>query len=187
LSKVLLFWNVALTVIVVASLLVNANFVMASNDPPVKVFTATADHAGGLDGASTNFNSSINSDTTWTLLESVNVNFGTQTHPHHCVAVASADVINPYGGASGAHNSYRFDLSINTPSPAADTPGERMLDFVNTADSVASQTVTTNRTFFNIGQGSWNIYFLARRSAGGTVTATVSDVSMSVVCMKVQQ
>lgn len=184
LLKVVLFWNAALTVVLLASLLVNANFVMAANDPPVKVFTATAAHAGGLDGAGTNINSAITSDSTWTQLLAVDINFGTQTHNHQCIAVASADVINPYGGTSGAHNSYRFDIALDTTSPASDSPGERMVDFVNTTASVAAQPVTTNRVFFNISNGTHTVYFLARRTAGGTLTASTSDASMSVICLK---
>lgn len=185
LLKIVLLWNAVLTALLLASLLANANFALAANDPPVKVFTASPQHAGGLDGGGTTNNVSVNSDATWTQLTTVGINFGTQTHAHQCVAIASADVINPFSGST--HNSYIFDLTLDLPSGGStDTPGTRMLDFVNNSSGESAQNVTTNRAFFNIPNGAHTVYFLGRKNTGAA-NVSVSDSSMSVICMKVTQ
>lgn len=181
LLKLVLVWNAVLTAVLFASLLVNANFAIAANDPPVKVFTSAPQHAGGVDGSSTDGNTTITSDTTWSSLTSVSVNFGTQTHNHQCVAVASADVVNPFSG--GAHNAYRFDIALDTFTNDTDTGTGRTLDFINSADGQSTQTVTTTRTFFNIPNGTHTIRLLARKFTGAP-NATASDASMSVICLK---
>lgn len=188
LFKIVLLWNAALTAILFASLLVNANFALAANDPPVKVFTAQPAHPGGLDGSGTTTNVSINSDASWTQLLTVDISFGTQTHAHQCVAVASADVINPFSGSANQHNAYFFDVTLDLPAGGStDTPGTRTIDHVNnTTYAPASQSITTNRVFFNIPNGAHTVYFLGRKSTGAP-NATVNDSSMSVICMKVTQ
>lgn len=182
--KIVLIWNAVLTALLLASLLANANFALAANDPPVKVFTARSAHAGGLDGSGTTTNVSLNSDSTWAQLMTVDVNFGTQTHAHQCVAIASADVFNPL---SGTHNAYYFDLTVGLPNGGStDGPGTRSIDLVNSSSAPTIQNVTTNRAFFNIQNGVHTVYFLGRK-ASGSANATVGDSSMSVICMKAVQ
>ena len=188
LFKIVLLWNAALTAILLASLLVNANFALAANDPPVKVFTAQPAHTGGLDGSGTTTNVSINSDSSWTTLMTVDVNFGTQTHAHQCVAVASADILNPFSGSANQRNSYFFDLTVGLPNGGSvDGPGSRTVELINNSTyGNATQNITTNRVFFNIQNGVHTVYFLGRKSTGAA-NANVNDSSMSVICMKVTQ
>lgn len=185
LVKLILFWNAVLTALLLGSLLVNANFAMAANDPPVKVFTAHAQHAGGLDGGGTTTNVSINSDTSWTQLLTVDLGFGTQTHNHQCVAIASADIFNPLSGPT--HNNYLFDVTLDLPGGGStDSPGTRSADLINNSSTSTVESVTTNRAFFNIGNGAHTVYFLGRKTTG-SANGTVGDSSMSVICMKVVQ
>jgi hypothetical protein len=188
LFKIVLLWNAALTAILLASLLVNANFALAANDPPVKVFTARSAHAGGLDGSGTTTNVSINSDASWTQLMTVDVNFGTQNHAHQCVAIASADVLNPFSGSANQRNSYFFDLTVGLPNGGStDGPGTRTVELINNSTyGNALENITTNRAFFNIQNGAHTIYFLGRKSTGAP-NANVADSSMSVICLKVTQ
>lgn len=182
--KIILIWNAVLTALLIGSLLMNANFALAANDPPVQVFTAHADHAGGENGGGTVTNFNIYSNTVWSQLLTVNVDFKTQTHNHQCVAIASADVINPYTG--NPHNAYRFDIALDSGTTGDDTISGRTLDFVNSTTGSSVQTVTTNRAFFEIPNGVHTVYFLAKKFTGSP-TAVVSDSSMSVICMKVHQ
>ena len=188
LFKIVLLWNAALTAILLASLLVNANFALAANDPPVKVFTARAAHAGGLDGSGTTNNITISSDSSWTTLMTVDINFGTQNHAHQCVAIASADLLNPFSGNANQRNNYFFDLTVGLPNGGStDGPGTRGIEHVNNLTyAPTTQSITTNRAFFNIQNGVHTVYFLGRKSTGGP-NATVTDSSMSVICMKVTQ
>lgn len=143
--KLVLVWNAALTAILLASLVVNANFALAASDPPVKVYSSNPEHAGGLDGSASTNNVTISSDTTWSTLTSVTIDFGTQSHAHQCVAVASTDVVNPFTGAS--HNAYRFDITLDTTASGTDTGSGRTLDFVNNALGSTNQNVSTRVPF----------------------------------------
>lgn len=186
--KIVIIWNAVLTALLLASLLANANFALAANDPPVKVFTARPAHAGGLDGSGTTNNIAISSDSAWTTLMTVDINFGTQNHAHQCVAIASADVINPFSGSANQRLSYFFDLTVGLPNGgSADGPGTRTVEFINNGTyGNALESITTNRAFFNIQNGAHTVYFLGRKSTGAP-NANVADSSMSVICMKVTQ
>lgn len=183
LVKLILFWNAVLTALLLGSLLVNANFAMAANDPPVKVFTATLDHAGGVDGGATTTNAALTSAATWTQLVSVNIDFGAQTHVHHCVAIGSADVINPFSGTS---NTYRFDLTLDSTTSDADTGTGRVVNFYTSSSSVSAQNVTTNRIFYNVPNQQHTIRMMGQKFAGAMNT-NVTDASISVICTKVLQ
>src|SRR5919202_4377410 len=96
--KLLVAWNIVLTVLFLVSLVLNATWAQAASDPPVRVFTASPEHGVGS-GSETTADFKITRNDTWTELLSVRVDLGT-THKHNCAVFASSDVStnggNPY-------------------------------------------------------------------------------------------
>jgi hypothetical protein len=106
--KLLFTWNVVLTVMLVVVIGIAAVGVQAANDPPVQVYTASLDHAGGAAGTSRTTNTSVTS-TSYQVILTLTVNFTGQSHNHQCFAIGSANLINP---ATGGDTGNRYNISL---------------------------------------------------------------------------
>lgn len=185
--KVILLWNAALTVLLLASLLTNAVLVQAANDPPVKVFTASLDHASSANWAGTTANTAITSTATWAQILTLNVNLSGQTHNHQCAVISSLEVINPTA-APGSHHTYEFGVSLNNTSATGYSATNRTIDFPDTPDWDSERAeVSTARLFPNLVPGNYTIRLLGRKVFASTGDTNVDDASIVVFCFKTLQ
>lgn len=173
-NKWIVRWNIVLTVLMLASLGMNAAWVQAANDPPVRVYTATLQDNGG-DGSATTVDDSITGTTPDTLVSVATANLSA-AHNHICLVTASAEA--NWGG----NGSYIFGLSMDGGAVVAES--ERRIEFVDTADNDSTWTeVSTTYAFTNVS-GSHTFYFSARKNAAGNANMTVTASSMTLVCVK---
>ena len=80
LTKVLVMWNVALSVLVLVGMALYASAAQAANDPPVRVYSANLDDVGA-DGDATVTNKTVNS-TSYTELRKITTERLGAAHPH---------------------------------------------------------------------------------------------------------
>jgi hypothetical protein len=183
--RLLLIWNIVLTILLLIALAFAAVSAQAANDPPVKVYSASLEHNSGATGGGA-ANKTISS-TTFTDILTVNVNFGTQTHNHQCVVIPSARVDNPAVNKTGLL--YDFAVTYDSFPATSYNLSHMTLEFSDHAsfDDVDTVPVTTNRVFTNIGNGMHTLRFQARKGAAANPTLTITNAYMSVICVKVLQ
>lgn len=179
--KLLVVWNIVLsTAFLLLVLGVAVSTVQAANDPPVKVYTAALEHGTGIAGAGKSLDTTINSASYQTIL-SIPVNFTGQSHVHYCVALGSANVINPASGSTG----HRYDFTVQgdaTVSSYAMMTLE-MSDNAN-ADDPNYVPVSTQRVFDSLSAAPHTFYFVARKQAAGSPNMVVDNASFTVICFK---
>jgi hypothetical protein len=129
----------------------------------------------GIGGDETVNNRLVNSSNVWTVL--VAEPFALAEDGGSCIATGSADAGNPN---NGANRQYRFALSIDNANPPVDGPFERTVEF--DANSVGREEVSSTATFRFLQAGVHTIYWVARK-IGNVPNMTVSDNSMTFVCM----
>lgn len=154
---------------------------MLSSAVVLTIGSAQVMAASGVGGDETNVDAVVMSSGNWTVL--LSEQFSNAAPNTHCVATGSADAMNP---VAGDDNRYRFVLSINDPNPPIDGPCERSVEFdENGTDAQHVEEVSSTCTFRHVEVGSPTIFWLARKvpKAGGTPNLTVSDSSMSFVCL----
>lgn len=130
----------------------------------------------GVGGDETNADRVVPSANAWTILTAEP--FQTMNDITHCVATGSADAQNPNMGNS---NLYRFTLSIDTINPAVDGACERTVAFDGGITRI--EEVSSTCAFRNLSTGNHTIYWLARKVAAGAPNLTVTDNSMTFVCL----
>lgn len=163
--RLLVIWNVVLSVLLLLSLGVNAVWVQAANDPPVQVVTVNSDDIGGDHSQSTT-QKLINGSSTVTLLTAT-VSLST-AHTHTCLVTASADT-NATNHAS-THN-----LWLNMDSTSFFAGSQREVYFTG-ADN---QEVTSLYAWDNLS-GSHTFYF----AGSGSPQMAVNARSMTIACFK---
>lgn len=171
--KILVTWNIVLTTVLFLSVIANASFVQAAADPPVKVFTASAQdiRGGGNTGGVVNLDS-----TTQKTLVSVNATLN-PNHGHVCAVIGSAIVIR-YGTGAGFSN-YNIQMDNDAPST-----GSRMgLTFSGSDPDAAQKSVTSNFSFANV-QGNHTFKMIGAKSAAGGTNVSVNNSTLSVICLK---
>jgi hypothetical protein len=177
--KLLLTWNVVLTVLLLAVLAFAALGAQAATDPPVRVFTATLDHGVAGTGGTT-VNAFINSAVPYQTFLTVPVNFTGQSHVHQCLAIGSANVENPGGGTG---NQYVFNIGMDSgfggnsymTLELADNSGVNDPNFV---------PVTTNKIFTNISAAPHTFRFGAYKRQPNDPNFTIHNASMTVICFR---
>lgn len=175
LIKLVVLWNVALTAVLLVSLLANAAFVQASNDPPVQVFTSSPEDLGG--GRGTGGGVTLDS-TSYKVLASITTNNLSDAHKHVCLATGTANVLR-YGTGSGFSN---YGMSMDDTS-SVQSPSRMSLLFETEDLDAAAASVASTYGFTNV-QGAHTFYFLGAKSADSATNVTVNNSSMTLVCMK---
>lgn len=177
--KLLLTWNVVLTVLLLAGLAFAALSAQAATDPPIQVLTANLDHGIAGTGGST-ASVLISSAVPYQTFLSVPVNFTGQTHIHQCLAIGSANVENP---GSGTGHQYVFNVGMDSSYGGysfmtielADNAGVNDPNFV---------PVTTNKIFTNISAAPHTFRFGAYKRQPTDPNFTIHNASMTVICFK---
>lgn len=173
--KLLVTWNIVLTTVLFLSVFANASFIQAASDPPIKVFTASADDVGG--GGGTGGAVTLDSTSNKTLA-TVNANLS-PNHNHICMVTGSAAVVR-YGAGTG-YSQYNLQMdNAAVPNAARMTLGY----FAGDPDA-ASKSITTNYGFYNV-VGPHTFKFVGAKSAAGATNVSVNNSSMIVVCLKKQ-
>ncbi|MBI4673612.1 MAG: hypothetical protein HY741_18330 [Chloroflexi bacterium] len=185
LNKLTTLWLAVLTVLLLASLGMNAAWVQAANDPPVKMYTARVAHDAGWGDATTN-NKSVDSAVNWTVLLSVPVNFTGTRHVHHCAVTASSDVQNSDGEGGASQNRYLFDMTMDNLSGANDGSSTRTVELNDSSgvDDPNVMQVGSTRMFGSVSAGAHTFRWLAKKEAAGVTNTNVLDSSMIVICVK---
>lgn len=174
--KLIVVWNIVLTVLLLASLGANAMFVQAANDPPVQVQTASLQDSGGDDSSSTSA-VTINGTSPQTLT-SVTVKVST-LHNHVCLVSATADLSAALIGTQGSN--VIFGLGMDTQT-ATDPASERRVAVE--PSGVRAATGSTTLGFDNV-RGQHTFYFSGRLpNTQFNDSSTVNAASIIVVCLK---
>lgn len=176
LNKWMFAWNIALTIMLLIALAATATMAQASNDPPVKVFTATMDDIGS-DGIQTSTDTVIDSTAQKSLLFVETPKLST-SHPHICTVIASAEATR----TNNANGVYVFSLAMDNAGAA--TSSERRAEFTaNQGFDQRYEEVSTIFTYTGV-TGNHTFRFFARKEAAGAADMTVSAASITVICLR---
>ncbi|MCC7164611.1 MAG: hypothetical protein IT331_19105 [Anaerolineae bacterium] len=178
--RLLVTWNVVLTVLLLIALAFVAAGVQAASDPPVKIYSTSLDHGVAADGAGTTADKSITS-TSYQVILSKTVDFTGQSHLHQCMVLGSANVINPASGGTG----YRYDFTMQIDSGITNW-SKMTLELSDNGgiDDPNYWPVTTNRVWTNVSSAPHTFSFVARKQAVGYPDLTVDNAHMTVICIK---
>lgn len=132
------------------------------------------DKAGGV-GTVFGTGIAIDSPTLFATLASVVVG---PSAGRHCVAVGSADGLNPFNGES---NQYHFGLSLDSGSP--NNKYLRIMEFSDGASDDIDALEVSTTGFFTLPSGTHTIHLKARKNSNGSATMRVVDASLSVICL----
>lgn len=107
-------------------------------------------------------------------------------HPHHCVATASAQAVNP--GDDTVDNKYIFVLALDDTTPAANHPSARTIEFNDNAvvQDALYQEVSSPFFFADIPPGRHLIRWMARKVGPDDEPLTVDDASLSIICTRMR-
>ncbi|MBI4675404.1 MAG: hypothetical protein HY741_27480 [Chloroflexi bacterium] len=183
--RLLVTWNVILTVLLLIALAFVAVSAQAANDPPVKVYTATYAHGNGIAG--TAVNDKTISSTTFADILTISVNFTGQTHNHYCVMIGSANLINPALGSTG--HRYEFGVGYDANTAASYSFSNMQVEFSDNAgvDDLSYLPVTSNRVFGALTPAAHTLRFQGRKLAAGSPNLTVDNASATAICFKKYQ
>lgn len=185
-TKLIVIWNVVLTVLLIASLGANALWVQAANDPPVQVFSTTQEHPASSNWAATFNDKTVTSSVAWTELLELTINLP-GSHKHQCAAIASMELINPGGGTTD--NQYEFTPTLDNTSGAGHDASLRTIDFDDNGsiDDTNFLEVSTVRFLANINPGPHTFRLVGRKLSAADENLTVNDSGMVVLCFKILQ
>lgn len=176
LTKLLVLWNVALSVLVLVGMALYASAAQAANDPPVRVYSANSDDVGG-GGTGGTADNTIDG-TAPDQLRIVTTSNLSANHPHVCIVTASASA--KYAG----NGTYIFGLSMDNAGATVSSSDRRIEMFDNGGINDDSYEEVSTVYVFNDVMGSHDFRFSARKSAAGNGSLVVDASSMSVVCLK---
>lgn len=176
-NKWIVRWNIVLTTLMLISLAMNAVWVQAANDPPVTVFTASADDVGG-GGFYRTSDVAITGTSATTLLSVSTANLSA-AHSHICLVTASAQAAR----TNNAAGLYTFGLNMDTANSLASGSG-RYVQFLATTDEDKTQEAVSTVRYFRDVSGGHTFYLLAQKAAVGAADMTVTSASMVVACFK---
>jgi hypothetical protein len=105
-------------------------------------------------------------------------------HSHHCVATASAQVVNP--GDNTVDNKYIFVLALDDTTPVANHPSARTIEFNDNAivQDALYQEVSSTFFFADIPPGPHVIRWMARKVGLDDAPLTVDDASLALICTR---
>lgn len=176
-NKWIVRWNIALTVLLLATLAISANWVQAANDPPVRVFTANTDDVGG-GGFYVTSNKVIDS-ANFEELVSVHASNLSAVHSHVCIVTGSAQAAR----TSDASGLYLFALNMDRNDAPAQGSG-RFVQFLATPDDDKTQEAVSTVRYFSNVSGGHTFYLIARKNNGASGNMTVTSASIVVACFK---
>lgn len=174
--RIILGWNVVLTLLLLGSAAANVASVQASNDPPIRVFTANTQLAGGA-GAGQATDILINGTTNSTIAD-VEIQLPA-AKPHICFGFASAEAEHQSG-----QGLYWFNLLRNGVSPTAAQRRIELIDNGGIQDPKYKEVSTLN-TWPN-QTGTVTFSFVARKDSAGDSDIKVTNATLSVICVKKQ-
>jgi hypothetical protein len=171
--KFLVLWNAILTVLLVASVGVNAMWAQAAADPPVKVFSTTLDDAGIDFGNAANKNIS---STTFTQVASVPATLSA-SHIHYCIVTAS--VGTDWNGQG------QYTIGIGYDDNTQILPySKREFEFID-------QVIVNHEDFQEVSTqlgvsafpGNHTFYLLAKKNSTTSSYLVIDRAVMTVVCL----
>lgn len=180
-NRLLTLWLTVITVLLLLSLGMNAAWVQAANDPPVRVFTTTLQDLGG-GHAQNNYIPALTiaSESAPTVLAQKTITLST-AHRHTCLVTASAEIDR----SQDANALLQFTLTMDdSTNGVANKPAHRRVEFDTYAsDKEDYEEVSTAFGFDNVS-GTHTFYFLGRRNTGASASANVSAASMMIACFR---
>jgi hypothetical protein len=100
--------------------------------------------------------------------------------PSQCVAVASANAVNP---VSGDDRRYTFGLTLDTISNSSSNVLNRVIDFDNlSGEQVDREEVSSTGFFPNLAAGPHTIRWVASKNSDSFPNLEVEAASLSVMC-----
>lgn len=185
LTRLLVFWNVVLTALFLVVIGLYASAAQASNDPPVRAFTATTAHTNAARGNGTATPVQVNRRDKWTQLLKVQANLA-GTHNHECTVIVSSNAFNAPGNSED--NKYEFVLTLDDPNPNATLATTRVIDFDNGRAITDHDDMEVSATaVYHATNEPHTFYWMARKlseNASPPSAMTVAASTMSVVCVK---
>lgn len=171
--RLLVTWNIALTVVLFISLGANAAFVQASADPPVKIFHSNSEDSG-ID--STNIANKNVSSTTFTPIGSVAATLSSN-HVHYCIITASV------GADWNGQGKYTIGIGYDNQNDIFHyTKREfEFIDQVNINSADYQEVTTLMYTSAFPGNHTW--YLLAKKNTSNSSYLVVDRAVMTVICL----
>lgn len=171
--KFLVLWNVALTVILIASLSANAIWVQASADPPVRVFHAELDDSG-IDFGNAAFKNI--SSTTFTQVAAVPATLSTN-HVHYCVINASV------GANWNGQGQYTIGIGYDDNTKILPY-SKRQFEFIDQV-SVNHEDFQEISSLAGVSAfpGNHTFYLLAKKNDSGSSYLVIERAVITVTCL----
>ena len=172
--KILVAWNVVLTVLLLISFAGNAALIQAANDPPVRVYTATLDDVGADSGLTSG---TTVSSTGYTPIASVVTNALSINHQHNCMVIGSV------GADFSGNGKYSIGIGYDA-STSLLSNSKREFEFLDTAGNDYQFLEAT--TLHNVSSvaGSHTFYLLAKKNNSGSADLVVDEARILVMCFK---
>lgn len=175
--KLLILWNVVLSVVLVASLAFNAMWAQASNEPPVHVFGSDLN----TQGADYNWASAANglpiNDTAPVTLVEVRVNLDT-THWHTCLVTGSATAVRTSGGGI-----WNYGLGMDSPATFKEGSSHAVEFEDFAAGGVGRWEVSTIAGWSRL-RGTHTFYLLANKNTVNDPESRAFNASLHVACFQ---
>ncbi len=183
-GKLLVVWNVVLTTLVLILLGLYASAAQAANDPPVQVFQANQDHAGGK-GTATDGRIEVKTHGEWTVIQKLTLDLS-GNHNHECAVVANARIFNAPGNSED--NKYELVLTLDNPDPQIELPTTRFIDFDNGrwVWDYDDQSITS-ANLYHMTNEAHTLYWLARKiseNANPPSYMNVQNSTLWAMCVK---
>jgi hypothetical protein len=146
------------------------------------IAVTTPAHADAfVSGTDTRTNFTITNQVDWQTLLSIAV--PSSPHTHECMAVASADLVNPAG--TGATETYSFTLSLDNANPLQNANGIEKTVELRDNPSINDPSrfpVSTNARFFLSANAAHTVRFLGIKGVGAT-NMVVEDSVLTLSCV----
>jgi hypothetical protein len=176
LIKMLVLWNVALTLLFLLSLAFHAAWVSAANDPPVRVFMANADDQGGDHNWNTEPTGLPINSTVPVSLVSVRVNL--DDHRHTCLVTGSATAERTSGGGL-----WNYGLNMDTTASFLDGSA-RIIEFADFGTDTAGRWEVSTIAGWDNLSGKHKFHLLANKNGAGDPESRAFNASIIVACFK---
>lgn len=176
LVKLLVLWNISLSLLFVLSLAFNAVWVNAANDPPVRVFTANADDQGGDHNWNTEPTGLPIDNTVPVSLTRVRVDLG--DHRHTCLVTGSASAVRTSGGGL-----WNYGLNMDTTATFKDGSA-RIIEFADFGTDTGGRWEVSTIGGWDGVSGKHTFHLLANKNSAADPESRAFNASIIVSCFR---
>jgi hypothetical protein len=170
--RLFLIWNTVLTVLFLASLGANAYLARAATDPPLRVFTATADDTDINGATKPQVIDSVRSSKLITLPLNLSAD-----HKHFCIGVASVTIKQPQDAG-------RYLLAIQWETGTYPAGSRRELTFDRRDDSNRNQEYEITTMFArDMGPGNHTLSLFGSKRSEETPNLKLETATFFAICM----